>query len=506
MPTMPPDKAKKMQAMLNKVIKPKPPLSVDGIVGPKTKEAIKSLQKKANLRATGEIDGETAIVVVRAMKTGKLEKEAPTKFIHLGGGKYAGFTDKEYDKQLKKFIRQLKRGPLREMKIKVAMAETEWEHFSKLNKDQWFVSFCVEVTRSTMLPKKTVITKARTAHDELDSLADAGEFHKFSRKAPKAARTVNFALEQMRNYREEMIDGGGNWVTGLETTKWASFTILSVYGAPAAGAALGASALTTAVVGGAALKATESAAGEIGNWTADNKKWKEGGAVSRVLTDAAVGAILGYLAKGASGGKHIVESATKGIVSRLAKLAGFKALSEKTLSKIAIHLLTEGAKGTLEGAVQDAGKFAQQSKKITLEKFLENLVTNFMKGLALGPIGAIVDKYTKGNKIPISDKDRKKISDGVMKQVAKNLKGATHIKEVEKQVKATVDEMLEKVVANTTTKSIEKIIEGIFSDAKGPMSPKALDKAIRDEIMLPKFLEKYTSELTKEVNKKIKKK
>ena len=50
---IPAAKAKKLQEMLNKLVKPSPPLEVDGLIGPKTKEAIKLMQAKAGLKKTG---------------------------------------------------------------------------------------------------------------------------------------------------------------------------------------------------------------------------------------------------------------------------------------------------------------------------------------------------------------------------------------------------------------------------------------------------------------------
>ncbi|MFQ5622258.1 MAG: peptidoglycan-binding domain-containing protein [Paracoccaceae bacterium] len=84
MATMAPAKAEKLQDMLNKVVKPKPPLNVDGIIGKKTKAAIKLLQSKAKLKQSGEIDSETAIVIARVIKTGKIEKEQPKHFVKIG--------------------------------------------------------------------------------------------------------------------------------------------------------------------------------------------------------------------------------------------------------------------------------------------------------------------------------------------------------------------------------------------------------------------------------------
>lgn len=506
MPEMPAARAKVMQEMLNQVIKPKPPLEVDGILGPLTRDAIKLLQKRANLRATGDIDGETAIVIVRAIKTGRIDKDPPTRFIRIDG-KYVGLTDKEYDRQLKVLIRDLRRGPLLEMKLAVAAAEAEWQHFDELNRDQWFVSFCVETTSGSRLPNKGVIDKARNAHSQMEKLAEAGKLDKFAQEAPKAARIVNDALDQMRAYREEMVEGGGNWVTGLEITKWTSFTILSVYAAPVAGAALGATALETAVVGGAALAMTESAAGEIGNWSADNRKWKEGGALSRVLIDGAVGAIMGYIAKGASGGKHLVEAASAALVKRLAKTAGLKALSEKTLSKIAVYLLTEGAKGALETAVKDAAKGAKDSKSMTLETFIEDVIASFAKSLALAPIGKVIEKWTEGRKFELDPKDRKTIEDDVIRKLHKELDGKTMFVDTYfKEIQTRIDKVASDMVAKHVGKVADKAIDEIFAGWKGPMSPDALDKAFRDWFMKPADVGVYATDIAADVAKAMKKK
>ena len=503
MTKMPKDKASKMQAMLNKVIKPKPPLAVDGIVGPLTEAAIKTLQKRSKLPATGKIDGETAIVIVRGIKTGKLEKEVPTKYLRLPNGTYAGFTDKEYERMRKKLIKDLKKGPVLEMKQAIEAARAEWDYFDKLNKDQWFVSFCVETTRGASLPKASVITKAEKLFNKIESLAIAGDFEGFARHAPQAAREVNNALDAIRTYRSNMIEGGENWVTGLEATKWTSFTALSIM-MPAAGTTLGASALSTAVVGGAALKATETAAGEIGNWGAGTPNTTVGGSISKVLIDGGIGAITGYLTKGA-GGKHFLDASSGYLAKQLiAKVPAFKALSEKAVLSFAAYLIREGGKSSVKGIISDIGKLAKDDKNMTMDKFAENFAKNFAKGFALGPVSKIVEKYSLGKNLKLDKKDVTAIQKNALSKLMKDLDGKTvFIDKVKDEVAKSVLKELNGLVTRTIKAGGSKSLDKVFESLSGSFSPAEIDKKLKAELITETLKEELAKQIADKTKKKV---
>lgn len=504
MASMPASKAKPLQDMLNKVLALKPPLEVDGVVGPKTTEALKAFQAKAGLKASGELDAETALVVARAMKTGKIEKDPPTIFVDLGGGRYAGFTEKEWAAHKRKVASDLLRGPVREMGINAAAALAEWEHFEDLNNDQYVVSFLIETTRGARLPKRALIDKAIRAHAEMERLAKAEDFAGFAKRAPSAAKEVNEAITEMRAYREQMIEGGGNWITGLEGTKWASFTALSVYFAPVMGAQLGASAVATAVVGGAAVKATESAAGEVGNWAAGNAAGRDGGAVSRVIIDGVVGAFTGFLSKGAAGGKSIVDAFSGKVVGAITKDMS-SAIGKKTIEGLATYFINEGGKKMLEGAVSDAAKALKNDPKMTLDTFVSNVASNFLKGCAFGPFNHAMKSYFEGKSLGLASDDAKRLRKGMMDRVAKSLKDTVHVKEFEKMVDKAVDKLAGEILAKAVMKNAEKAAEKVLAGLKGAPDPKALDDAMRKELVTTSVLDAVAVELAKEVEKDLKK-
>lgn len=478
---MPAAKAKKLQEMLNKLVKPSPPLEVDGLIGPKTKEAIKLMQAKAGLKKTGEVDSDTAAVIARGLKTKTIEKEQPEYFFQVGS-KWVGMTKKEYAAYKKEMIAKIRSGPLLQMCQNVGAAEVEWNHFDKQNKDQWFVSFCIETTRGVDLPPKSMISKAMAAYKQCESAVNSGDLAKFHKLYPSAELLANNAAAQMKYYREQMIDGGGNWVTGLEFTKTGAFTFVGVFAAPVTGAALGTGVIASAMIGGAAVSATQTAAGELGNWSAGTAGWTPGGALKNTVVDAGVGAIIGFFAKGGSGGKNIVEAAAARIMPKLAKETGFKLLSTTTVKKAAMYLITEGAKKTLEDAVKDVAAAVKGDKTMTVDKFLDNLAVNFMKGAAMGPFGKIIGDFAKKASSKLDAKDKQKIWDVVLKELSKQAKGDTiHIGAINDRAK----DLVEKIINDQVAKNLDQVIAEIYDRVKGPMSPAAFEKELRDKLISP---------------------
>lgn len=491
-------KLEKIQEMLNEKVSPKPPLVVDGKWGKKTSAALKLLQAKAKIPTTGEVDAATGLVLARVFKTGKIEKEQPILFMTYGG-KTLGFTQKEYDKAKKDIIAKLKSGPLFAMRQAANATEFLWKHFDKQNKDQWFVSWCIETTRGAKLPPESLYKNAQKVVAKMEGYLASGNIAKFHAEQKAAEKTCNTAIAKMDAYRQNMIDGGGNWVTALEWTKTGSFTFLGVFAAPVAAGALGTGALASAVVGGAAVAATKSAATEIGKGAAGSKDWSVTGALSNVLIDTGVGAIIGVFNKGGSGGKHIFEAALAKIGPKLAAEHGFKTLSKETAKRFAAYLMTEGAKSTTEGAIKDAAKAAKGDTKMTMEKFVGNLANNFLKGAALGPLGAVIGKFGTG---AIPKKFQTKIWEQALKTVSKSSGGTVHISDIDK--KAT--EMAEKLVGDVIKTAVDKAVSDTLKSLKGPIDPKKLEKKLEEQLFSPKQMKIYIAIVTKETEKAMKKK
>lgn len=492
--------------MLNKIIGPKPPLDVDGVFGEKTIAALKEFQKKAGLKQTGEVDAATAPVIARAMKTGKIEKDQPEVFVDIGGGKYAGFTQKEWKSEQKKMADKLLAGPVREAKMKVAEAKATWEHFNELNSDQYIVSFFIETTRGAKLPSKSLIDKAEKAASDLESLAKAQDFAGFMRRARTGSGEINAALDEMRKYRSEMIDGAGNWITGLEGTKWASFTILSIYAAPVAAASLGTGVVASAVVGGAAVKGLESAAGEIGNLSAGNAKGQDpGGMVSRVIIDTATGAITGWLSKGGgAGGKSVVEAITRGITENIGKKLVAKGVSEKAVEYVVKYVMSEGGKKALEGAVSDAAKALKGDPKMTVEQFVANVVKNFGTGVALGPLNKWIDEKSSLKDITFDGETKKKVQAAVEKELLKD--GTMFVDAFRKDSDKLVAKYAADVIKKTVGKSVGEAIRLAIEKVVNVEDIRALEKAFMERFMTPQAANQCAAPLADEIRKDLKKK
>lgn len=480
MPAMPPAKAKPLQEMLNKIIGPKPPLKVDGVFGEQTISALKEFQKKAGVKPTGEVDADTAPVVARAIKTGKIEKDQPTKYVEIGGGKYAGFTDKEWKSEEKKMADKLLAGPVREAKIKAAEAKNAWEHFNELNNDQYIVSFIVETSLRTKLPPKSLIDKAEKAAWDLETLAKAQDFGGFLKRARTAPGEINAALDAMRTYREKIIDRSGTWVTGLEWTKNGSFFVLSLYAAPMAAASLGTGVLASAVIGGAAVKGLESASGEIGNWSAGNAQGQDpGGMVSRVVIDTLVGAVTGWLSKGGGGGKSVAEVISRGIAENIGKKLVAQGISKEAIEYIVKYVMSEGGKKVLEGAVADAAKALKGDPKMSWETFGDNVVKNFGTGVALGPLTKWIDEKQGMRYFTFDGDARKKLRSSVEKEILKKANGEIHIEAFYKEADKMIDKYAAEVAKKALGKSIGPTIgEAILKTVK-VLDIKALERTFR---------------------------
>lgn len=492
------DKLKKIQKMLNEKVSPKPPLEEDGKWGKKTSKAIKLLQSKAKIPQSGEVDAETAVVITRVMKTGKIEKEQPVLYIQVNG-KTVGYTQKQYDKLKKDIIGKLRSGPLLGMRQAANAAESNWKHFDKLNRDQWIVSWCIETTRGADLPPESMIKNALAIVKKMEGYLKSGNIAKFHAEQAVAERTTNIAIAKMTAYRKTMIEGGGNWVTALEWTKTGSFIFLGVFAAPVAASTLGTGALASAVIGNAAVAVTQSAATEIGKGSAGQKDWSVGGAIANVVIDGGVGAIIGVFAKGGSGGKHIFEAAIAKVAPKMAAEEGFKTLSKETVKRFATYLMTEGAKSTTEGAIKDAAKAAKGDPKMTMDKFAGNLAGNFVKGMAFGPLGKVIGKYGSGKLEP---KRADMIWDQAAKELSKTTKGTFHIDMIDKKAK----EYVENLITAHLKKAMDNAVKEVLKKSKGPISPKAFEKKLEEQLFTPKEMKILTAIAVKEASKALAKK
>ena len=496
---LPADRVRKLQKLLNAHLTLDKKLEPDGAFGSKTRAALKLLQKKAGISTTGEVDSDTADVIARLQRTGKITKDLPKKFVFINGA-WVGFTEKEYRAEQRRITNELRRGPLNNMMLNVGALEHEWQLMNDLNAEHWFVSFCIETSHGLQFPPKSICAKARRAYAECDAAVRAGDLAKFHHIYASREKVVNACVDRMRSYRTQMIEGGDQWVSSLEFTKTASFTFVGVFAAPVTGAALGTGVVASAIIGGAAVSATKTAASELGHFAAGTPNWSVGGALKNTVVDAGTGALIGYFAKGA-GGKGLVEALSARVFSSLAKETGFKLLSSTALKKAAVFLVTEGAKKALEDAVKDVAKMMKGDKKMTMEKFIDNVAMNFMKGVALGPIGKITGAFATKASSRLSQRDRARIWTVVANELSRQAKGKTlHISEIDKRTQALVEKTIDAQVG----KIIDQVVGDVYDNWKGPISPAGFEKALREELIKPARLRLIGGKVAKEVGKKVK--
>ena len=211
---------------------------------------------------------------------------------------------------------------------------------------------------------------------------------------------------------------------------------------------------------------------------------------------------MGFLTKGGSGGKHVVEAVMAKLVPRVAALTGFRVLSKPLLQKFVIFFLTAGFKNSLEKAVEDAGKAAKGDPKMTMAKFVDSLVINFVKGAAMGPVGKVIEKFAKNASSSLDEKDRQKIWNLVHKELTKQAKGDDiFIGQIEKNTKALVDKCINDLIA----KNFEKVLDTVVSSWKGPMSPAALEKKLREKMLEPANVKSVVTQVTPKAKKELQK-
>ncbi len=429
----------------------------------------------------------------------------PTHKIVTPDGKTLMFTKAEYEAEVAKICREIEKGPLNSMKSAVEILRDKWQHFYDMNDDQYIVSFIVETIARADLPSKSIVTKAEDAYKKCQSAAAANKLADFTKSCGAAEKSITDGMQKMHVYQNE-IEGAADFsITVLEFTATASFTFCSVFAAPVVASVAGTGALASAVIGGAAVAATQSTATEIGHWGAGGFNVSlEGGkdSVTNIFIDTGVGAVTGLITKGGGGGKHVVEAIVVKAVPKVAAESGMKILSKETVKKVTVYLVTEGAKQSTEDAVKNVGAMLKGDPKMTREKFFEDIAVSFVKGVALAPLGAAIDKYAAGTFDKLAPSDRAKIEDVVSKGVSKRLTDDIHIDAFNNEIKDKTDEIVKKYFGDMFKKNAEKVIEKTVAEMDGPYSPKAVEQKIRDNLLTSpehdEAVEKAIDELVKE--------
>lgn len=115
----------------------------------------------------------------------------------------------------------------------------------------------------------------------------------------------------------------------------------------------------------------------------------------------------------------------------------------------------------------------------------------------------MIDKFAGKAYDKLDPKDRAKIENLVSKEVSSRLKDDIHIDTFNNLVKDRTDELVKKYVGDMIKKNSEKVIEKTLGEIKGPYSPSAIEKSIRESLLeSPEYdmaIETTVKELVKEV-------
>ena len=192
----------------------------------------------------------------------------------------------------------------------------------------------------------------------------------------------------MRHYRDSMIDGASNWVTGLQITSTACFAILAVAGgavlaAPAAAGGAGLSALSANVIMGGSTALLSSVSNEVGEGLAgtQDENWGRDIFVNTVI-GAAAGGIGGEIAS------RIAGRAAPALVLRVT------GSTDQALITAVKNIMEGSLSSAFGGAITDTINMITGNQ--TWDGFIQNLITNLIAG---GFAGQMV------NRLPVSQRD-----------------------------------------------------------------------------------------------------
>lgn len=492
------DKLKKIQIMLNKISLPKPFLEENGQWSDDVSNALYNFQIQAKLKATGMVDTETAVVILRYMKTGEIEKEQPIHFLKVSGTIY-GFTQKDYDRAKKKIIDNLlkPKGTIAQLTSKARQMEGIWTVYDELTDEAKFVNFVLELVHTPKIPDQGIIKKAIMESERMRSLVVSGNLGKFYADMPKAEIAVNTAVVLMLRHQLFSRVMAGASLTTLKIVKTSAFIFVGVFAAPVAATTFGTGALASAVIGNAAVAFVETSSTELGKGLADEKGFSLKGAVTNVAVDTGVGAVTGVFNKGGKGGKHFYDAAITRVFKDVVKKEGIKLLSKQTAKKLTIYMMTEGAKGATEGAIKDVAKMLKGDPNMSWAKAADNIGANFAKGSVFGPISGVLSKYGEG-KIP--DKYKDKIWMLALKVVAKSSKkGELNMADVTKKTQ----DLGAKLLGDAITKGLDSATKNVVGKLSGELSAAQFAKKLEEQLFSSSQVKIYAAIIAKNLGKEI---
>lgn len=299
-----------------------------------------------------------------------------------------GFTESEFEEFKNSIIAEIRSSQLTQIRIKSESARSLWDHFRELNDDQYIVSWFVEAFRRVELPAESRIQFAERQVQNVESALVSRNLDQIETALRNAETNVNAVLDQMRHYRDSMIDGASNWVTGLQITSTACFAILAVAGgavlaAPAAAGGAGLATGTANIIMGGSTALLSSVSNEVGEGIAGTQDENWG---RDIFVDTVIGAIAGGI-----GGEIASRIAGRAAPALVLRVTGS---TDQALITAVKNVMEGSLSSAFGGAITDTANMMTGNQ--TWDGFIQNLITNLIAG---GFAGQMV------NILPVSQRD-----------------------------------------------------------------------------------------------------
>lgn len=464
------------QKLLNKSLK-QSRVAEDGAFDKNTVDALKEFQKESGLAVTGQLDKQTMDILEEVAN-----EERPKWQLTVNGKTYL-LSDADH-KALIDRIKSEFRPAMATLKSAVAAARGYFDHMKELNDKQYVVAWCIEAWKGSALPPESEIRAAEAGADACEGMLNSGNLKGFAAAFPKAQEQANKARATIKKYVEDVIDGGGDIVIGLEIVKTTSFVVVGVIAAPVA-ASYGLGAVAAGVVAGAGTNAVETLAEEVGKGIYGESKGV-GDAALNVLRDAFIGGSIGALVKG-KGAEKILEK----VGPQVAKLLGgklFEKASEKVVVQWVIAYFKKNGAEILEGVMKETMKsFRANAESLTLEKFCSIVA----KEVATA---GVFSKFGKAGEIDAKD---------VLKLIGMKQRIAWLEELGDKANPGDVEKLFGKVFEDSYKEWGGKAYDLVLGKLTGAEEPDAVKEQIVDEAAVNRIL---IAAVTKEAEKQGKKK
>lgn len=324
------------------------------------------------------------------------EPEPLWQFTH--DGQTYELTEAEWGEFRVELVQRMRRELGLEIRQKAQEARGLYDHFVDLNDDQYIVAFFVEVLSGADLPDEGVIIDAEAAAQSCHEGLVGHDLEAATALVRESEAKVNTAVNAMREYREQVIGGGGTAITILEVTKTGCFAIAAVAGgavlaAPAAAGGLGMGLMGSGAIstGGAAL--LQSSAEQYGRATFGGEDITLGGAVEEIAWDTAFGA-----ASGAIGGlaNRLLPGVTDAVFARMPPSVVSR-FGEEAVRATIQNMLEGSFSNVVAGAIQD-GVGVVRGKDVSIQDFCLHVATNLIAGGFAGAVQGRLRTHRGGSR------------------------------------------------------------------------------------------------------------